>query len=157
SHGDAALHAKLVNATEKARSSSDYYAALFALMAFPQPEYAQEVLAMVDNGKLRQQDYPAIFATLLSNPSTREVTWTYMKSHWDTRAEKATSFGGRGAVSALGDACSPQMRDDIKQFFSNHRAPGAELALKQSLDRIDACLAFKQLQQKSMEHWLAGK
>jgi hypothetical protein len=47
------------------------------------------------------------------------------------------------------------MHDDIQQFFTDHRAPGAERALKQSLERITNCTEFKQLQGDNMEKWLS--
>jgi hypothetical protein len=70
-------------------------------------------------------------------------------------AQKVTSFGGAGAISALGSACSPEMRDDVKQFFASHHAPGAERAVKQSLERINSCIEFKRHQEQNMQAWLA--
>jgi hypothetical protein len=46
------------------------------------------------------------------------------------------------------------MRDEIKQFFTDHRAPGAERALQQSVERITNCMEFKQVQGANMEKWL---
>ncbi|HSM86295.1 MAG TPA: ERAP1-like C-terminal domain-containing protein, partial [Candidatus Limnocylindrales bacterium] len=83
--------------------------------------------------------------------------WAYLKAHWDGLAEKVTSFGGRGAVSALGNFCLDAERDDVRQFFAGHRAPGAERAVQQSLERISGCMEFKQLQQGNMEKWLAAE
>ena len=58
--------------------------------------------------------------------------------------------GNAFAVSALGGFCSIEKRDEIKQFFATHRAPGAERALQQSLERISTCVEFKQLQGENM-------
>jgi len=46
------------------------------------------------------------------------------------------------------------MRDDVKQFFAIHRAPGAERALQQSLERMQNCIDFKQAQGENLEKWL---
>jgi hypothetical protein len=54
---------------------------------------------------------------LVESPA-REITWDYLKAHWDSLAEKVATFGGRGAVSALAGFCSVEMRDDIQQFAS---------------------------------------
>jgi len=105
---------------------------------------------------VRQQNYPTLFQALLAGPG-RELTWNYMKEHWSDLAEKVTSFGGRGAVAALGNSCSESMRDDVKKFFTDHRAPGAERALQQSLERMNTCIEFKQLQQANMQQWLAAQ
>jgi aminopeptidase N len=137
-----------------ARKTEDYYHFLFALTSFRQAELAQKTLALIDQGKSRQQDYVRIFPALLAESPAREIAWDYLKAHWDDLAEKVTSFGGSGAVSALGGFCSIEKRDEIKQFFATHRAPGAERALQQSLERIATCVEFKQLQSGNMQKFL---
>jgi hypothetical protein len=141
-------------AVAKARSADEYYLALAALAGVRQPALLRRTLELVDQNKIRQQDYPNLFSALLSNPSSRDDAWSYLKMHWDALSEKVTSFGGRGAVQALGSFCSASLRDDVRKFFAEHRAPGAEGALKQSLERMDNCIEFSQLQQASVRQWL---
>jgi aminopeptidase N len=112
---------------------------------------------LLDQHKVRQQDYPRFFGALLSNPAARSSAWEYLKDHWTDLAQKVTSFGGNGAVSALGNACSAEMREDVKQFFATHPAPGAERAVRQSLERINSCVDFKLRQQSNMQQWLATR
>jgi aminopeptidase N len=153
-NGDTALYEQFTQAMGSARSTEDYYHFLFALTSFRQPELAKRTLALVDQGKVRQQDYVRIFPALLAESPAREIAWEYLKAHWDALAEKVTSFGGSGAVSALGGFCSMEKREEIKQFFAAHRAPGAERALQQSLERITTCVEFKQLQGGNMQKFL---
>jgi aminopeptidase N/puromycin-sensitive aminopeptidase len=153
--GDATLYNQLASFLASAKSTDHYINALFALATFSQGDLLQRTLDLIDQGKVRQQLYPALFSSLLSNPASRNATWDYMKGHWTDLAEKVSSFGGGGAVSALGNVCNAQMRDDVQQFFSTHPAIGAERTLRLSLERIDTCLKFKQLQQPSMTEWLA--
>ncbi len=153
-NGDAALYDQFAQAMANARKTEEYYHFLFALTSFRQSELAQKTLALIDQGKIRQQDYVRIFLALLAESPAREIAWDYLKAHWDELAEKVTSFGGRGAVSALGGFCSIEKRDEIKQFFATHRAPGAERALQQSLERIATCVEFKQLQSENMQKFL---
>jgi aminopeptidase N len=153
-NGDAALYGQFTQAMGGARSTDDYYHFLFALTSFRQPELAQRTLGLIDQGKIRQQDYVRLFPALLAESPGREIAWDYLKAHWDSLAEKVTSFGGSGAVSALGGFCSIEKGDEIKQFFATHRAPGAERALRQSLERISSCVEFKQLQSGNMQKFL---
>jgi aminopeptidase N/puromycin-sensitive aminopeptidase len=154
-NGDAALYNQLASSLASAKSTEHYNNALFALAAFSQPDLLHRTLDLIDQGKVRRQLYPALFSSLLGNPASRAFTWEYLKAHWTDLAEKVSSFGGGGAVSALGNVCDAQMRDDVQQFFSTHRPTGAERTLRQSLERINTCMKFKQLQQKSMTEWLA--
>jgi aminopeptidase N len=153
-NGDAALYERFTEGMANARKTEDYYNFLFALTSFRQPELVQRTLALVGQGKVRQQDYFLLFPALLAESPAREIAWDYLKAHWDSLADKVTSFGGSGAVSALAGFCSVEMRDDIKQFFTDHRAPGAERAVQQSLQRITSCVEFKKLQSENMQKFL---
>lgn len=152
--GDRALYDRFTEALNQSKSTDQYYHYLFALTEFQQSDLLSRTIALLDEAKVRQQDYPRFFSALLANPVSREGAWKYLKDHWDDLASKVTSFGGAGAISALGNACSVEMHDDIEHFFASHPAPGAERAVKQSLERIDDCIAFKQQQQASMTQWL---
>ena len=154
-NGDAALYDQFSEAMAHARSTDDYYHYFGALVSFRQPELVNRTLALVDQGKVRQQDYVRLFPALLAEEPSRGIAWQYLKAHWDSLAEKVTTFGGRGAVSSLGSFCSAPMHDDVKQFFATHRAPGAERALQQSLERMNNCIEFKQTQGQNFEKWLS--
>jgi len=153
-NGDDGFYARILEALNHARSSDAYYHCLYALTDFRQPDLLARTIALIDQGKVRQQDYPRFFSALLANPESRDRAWQYLKDHWDDLAQKVTSFGGAGAISALGNACSMQMRDDVERFFDRHPAPGAERAVRQSLERIGECVAFKKTQQAGMRQWL---
>ena len=150
-NGDAALYDRFSEAMGHARNSDEYYHAFFALTSFRQPELVKRTLTLVDQRKIRQQDYVRLFSALLIESPAREIAWDYLKAHWDSLADKVATFGGRGAVSALAAFCSVEMRDDIKLFFTDHRAPGAERAVQQSLQRINSCLEFKQIQGDNLQ------
>ncbi|HEY4678199.1 MAG TPA: M1 family metallopeptidase, partial [Candidatus Angelobacter sp.] len=65
-NGDAALYEQFTQAMSNPRSTEDYYHFLFALTSFRQPELAKRTLALIDQGKIRQQDYVRIFPALLA-------------------------------------------------------------------------------------------
>ncbi len=152
--GDTSLYEQISAALPKARSTGEYNTYLMALAQFPQANLAEQTITLIDTGKVRQQEYPVLFSVLLANTHTQDAAWTYLKEHWSDLAEKVTSFGGRGAVSALGNFCSEEKRADVAQFFQRHPAPGAQRTVNQSLERIDNCIEFKKLQQGNMNSWL---
>jgi len=153
--GDATLYEQFNAALPKAKSTEEYNTYLHSLAEFREAALVERTIGLIDEGKVRQQEYPRLFSALLANPEARDAAWAYLKAHWSELAEKVTSFGGMGAVSALGNFCSAQLRADVEHFFKQHRAPGAERALTQSLERMDNCIEFKRMQQKNMESWLA--
>jgi aminopeptidase N/puromycin-sensitive aminopeptidase len=153
-HGDANLYQQISDALPKARSTGEYNTYLIALAQFSQANLAEQTIALVDAGKVRQQEYPLLFGVLLGNTHTQDAAWAYLKEHWSDLAEKVTSFGGRGAVSDLGNFCSAEKRADVAQFFRQHAAPGAQRTVNQSLERIDNCIEFQKIQQQNMNSWL---
>jgi len=84
----------------------------------------------------------AFLSAMLSNPSSRDEAWVYMKTNWPTLQKTAVSFGGGGAVSALDSFCDADHRREIAQFFAQNPAPGAERTVKKTLENIDNCVAF---------------
>jgi hypothetical protein len=86
--------------------------------------------------------------TLLRHPATRRETWTYLKEHWDDLHDDLISFGGRGAIPALAAASDPVLRNDIAAFFARHPPHGAERALQQTLEQIDARIRFREREQR---------
>jgi aminopeptidase N len=154
-NGGAELYNQFAAAMPKSRSTDEYYHYLYSLPQFRQPELVTRTIALADKGDVRQQEFPRFFAALLSNPIARQSAWDYLKSHWDTLSEKVSSFGGNGALTALGTSCNAKFRDDVQQFFASHHAPGAERTVKQSLERTNSCIEFKQLQEPEMQKWLA--
>jgi puromycin-sensitive aminopeptidase len=152
--GDPALYDRFTKAFNESKSTDQYYHYLFALADFQQPELLNRTISLVNQGKVREQDYPRFFSALLANPASRDAAWKYLKEHWNDLAPKVTSFGGAGAISALGNACSAEMHDNVERFFADHPAPGAQRAVKQSLERINDCIAFKHQEESDMTQWL---
>lgn len=154
-HGDSALYDRIATRFPKASTTQEHYRLLYALPAFPQSALAPRTIDLTKGDAVRINDYPNFFAALLGNNATRDIAWPYLKEHWDDLRTKVTSFGGRGAISALGTACSSEFAADVRQFFATHPAPGAERALAQSLEQIDSCLTMRQRNEAALREWIA--
>ncbi len=154
-HGDPALYDRIAARFPKASSTQEHYRLLYAFPAFPQSQLATRTLALSSTDAVRINDYPNFFGSLLGNPATRDAAWSYVKEHWDDLRTKVTSFGGRGAISSLGGACSSKFRADVHAFFATHPAPGAERALAQSLEQIDSCLTLRERNETALRSWIA--
>jgi aminopeptidase N len=153
-NGDGKLYEAFSSAYAGAENADESELYLFSLADFRDPKLQLRTIGLIDSGQVREQEYPRLFSVLLGNPASRDATWTYLKAHWDKLAVQITSFGGAGAVAALGNFCSALERDDVTKFFETHRAPGAERALRQSVERMNNCIEFRDLQQAHMRAWL---
>jgi len=155
--GDAKLYDRIAARLPKAATTQEHYRLLYALAAFTRGDLAARTLALTKTGVVKINDYPVFFAALLQNPATRDLTWSFLKEHWADLRTQVVSFGGRGAIPALGAACSAPFRDDVRQFFATHPAPGAERALAQALEQIDACLTMREKNEEALRKWIAER
>jgi aminopeptidase N/puromycin-sensitive aminopeptidase len=175
--GDAGLDATLVNAAfeiaaanggpslyddwrvrlERAGTPEEHDRYLFSLASFTDRASVKRSLELWFSPQVRGQDLARFVATMIGNRASRDDAWEALKQNWPRLHDQVVSFGGGGAVPALGAYCDPTARDDIARFFANHEAPGAERAVKRALEQIDNCVELKALQGESLGRWLAGR
>ena len=155
SNGDAALYDRIVKKLESAASPQLYFQYLMALTAFREPALIERSLAMLVSPNMREQDVGSYLAGLLRNPEARDRAWKFLQEHWSELKGKIVSFGGSGAVGALGGYCSADKEKEVRDFFNSHPLPGAERSIKGSLEEIRNCTATKQAQSADLEKWLA--
>ncbi len=150
-NSDAALYEQFNAAMGRTRSTEEYYHYLFALTSFRQPELARRTLALVDEGKIRQQDYVRLFPALLAESPAREIAWDYLKAHWETLAEKVTTFGG-AALFLLWVASAPRRSGTRSRSFSPAIVrPGPNGPCNRAWSAPANCIEFKQLQGENMQ------
>ncbi|MBF5041092.1 M1 family metallopeptidase [Aggregicoccus sp. 17bor-14] len=153
-YGDAALFEAFQAQQQRAGSPEEAFRYLMALTRFRDPALVERAVALLRSPTLRSQDLPSYTGALLSNPASRDQAWAAMKADWARLSSQVTSFGGGGAVGALGAFCDAAAARDIEGFFASHPAPGAERTLKRSLESISQCAALKARQQAPLARWL---
>ena len=82
-NGNREFYGRLTAALMNAKTSDEYNHYLYGLAAFRSLELLDRTIALVGQGRVRQQDYPRFFGALLSNPASRESAWKYLKEHWE--------------------------------------------------------------------------
>lgn len=153
-NGDAALYDVFRARLSTAKTPEEYYRYLFSLTAFRDPALARRNLDLALSDQVREQDLGNLTAALLGNSASRKPTWELLKAHWPTLRSKVVSFGGRGAIPALSAFCDEAALQDIERFFTENRAPGAERALKRTLEEIRGCVEMKKAQGGRVGGWL---
>ena len=92
--------------------------------------------------------------SVLMNADSHDAAWSWVKQHWDEVEKKTTISSGITIVSGTQNFCSTEARDDVQRFFSEHKVPSAERALKLAVERIDSCINFREHQQTNLASWL---
>ena len=155
-NGNASLFDRIQRTYETSANPDFQEMALRLLAEFQNPELLQRSLDLAGSGKVRNQDAAIQFAVSLQLPATRDLTWEYIKSHWDKVQAQLTTDSGAYIVSAAASFCSTGARDDVRSFFATHKVPATERTLKQSIERIDGCIEFRALQGPNLKQWLAA-
>ncbi|HXO19554.1 MAG TPA: ERAP1-like C-terminal domain-containing protein, partial [Thermoanaerobaculia bacterium] len=153
-NGDAALYDRFLAAMSAAPTPEWTFRFLSALTAFRDEALIRRSLDLALSPRLRAQDLPAFTSQLLANPAGQRLAWEFLKAHWPELQTRVVSFGGGGAVGALGSICEAGMGGDVERFFAAHRAPGAERTVRHSLEDIRNCVELKSRQQKPLHDWL---
>jgi aminopeptidase N len=153
-YGNEALFEQYVNAMRKMRSPEEYYNVGGALADFRDPKIVERVLELSVSDEVRNQDAAHLIAAVLSNPDSQKQAWDWAKAHWPAVEKKITMSSGPEIVNATRRFCSAEMRDDVQSFFSAHKVPSADRALKQSQEDINSCIKRRPRLQAELAEWL---
>ena len=153
-NGDAALFDKLQQISQSSTNPEIQIGALRLLAMFENPELAERALEYAVSGKVRNQDAAIQLAIALDNDKTRDLTWKFIQNHWDQVQKEFTPEMGSILVGATSAFCSESARNEVSQFFSTHKVPDADQALKHAVERINDCVELRKLQQQQLKAWL---
>jgi aminopeptidase N len=152
-NGDAALYDKFMPHLSNATTREEYYLYLGTLTQFSDPKLLERTLqyAMTD---VRMQDRLGVIAGVLQNPAGQAEAWNFVRAHWSELDKVGSGYISGELVEATSAFCEPQLREEVKDFFSTHKVPVAERTLQQSLERINYCMDLKAQQGPQLAAWL---
>jgi aminopeptidase N/puromycin-sensitive aminopeptidase len=152
--GDAALFEEYVAAMRRMQEPEQFYNVSNALAQFRDPQLVERTLELAVSAETRSQDAAGLIGLVLSRPANQPVAWPWIKSHWPDVEKKITMSSGGAIVAATQRFCDAASRDDIQQFFTEHRVPSAERGLRQAVERVNSCIAFRARQEGNLSAWL---
>lgn len=153
-NGDAALFEQYVGAMGSVNSPEQFYAVAGALSRFRDPKLVERVLESSVSDTVRNQDAASLIASELRNRENQPVAWAWVKAHWPEVEKKITMSSGSTIVNATNRFCEADARDDVQQFFTAHHVASADRTLKQSVERMNTCIRFRESQQANLAAWL---
>ncbi|HEY3057293.1 MAG TPA: M1 family metallopeptidase [Thermoanaerobaculia bacterium] len=154
--GDAALYDEIRARAAKAKSPEEYRMYLFPLQYFTDPALVRRSLDWALSAEMRSQDRAGFIAGILSNDRARPVAWAYVKEHWSDIERLIPPFTIGRIMSSMSRACASADRDEIKAFFAAHPAAGSERSARQTLERINSCIAFHEQQAPNLATFLGA-
>jgi puromycin-sensitive aminopeptidase len=155
-NGDGELYEKFLTRMKTANSPEDYYRYFYALASFRDPVLVNRTLEYALSDQVRNQDAANLVGSVMGNPAGREPAWAFVKTHWPDLEKKLTTWSARGVVGSTSSFCDARARDDVQQFFTEHKVVTAERGLQQALESIDDCVSLKSEQETNLAAWLAS-
>ncbi|HEY6304930.1 MAG TPA: M1 family metallopeptidase [Candidatus Angelobacter sp.] len=153
-YGDAALFDEYLAALQHMQSPEQFYNVGYALVEFRDPQLVERTLQLAVSPYIRNQDAPHVIAGVLATPASQPVAWQWIKTHWPDVEKKITMSSGGDIIGAMRSSCDTATRDDVQQFFTQHKIPSAERTLRQTVERINACISYREQQQGNFAAWL---
>jgi len=152
--GNEELFQQYVSAMGRMRSPEQFYNVGGALAEFRDPKIVEKVLELGVSDEVRNQDSAHLIASVLANPDDQKPAWEWVKAHWPAVEKKITMSSGPDIVNATRKFCSTGLNDEVQTFFTEHKVPSAERALKQSHEDIEGCVKRRPRLQTELAQWL---
>jgi aminopeptidase N len=152
--GNEELFQQYVSAMGRMRTPEQFYNVGGALSEFRDPKVVEKVLEFAVSDEVRNQDASGLISRVLINSDNQKTGWEWVKAHWPAVEKKITMSSGSEIVNATRGFCSGEMNDDVQKFFTEHKVPSAERALKQSHEDIAGCVKRRPRLQTELAQWL---
>lgn len=105
---------------------------------------------------VRSQDSIVGINNVAANFKGRELAWSFVKNHW---SEILKRYGQGGHmlphfVKVGGVFKTKERAKEVRDFFKTHETPGAERAVEQTIERIEAKTDWLSRDREKIKNWL---
>ncbi|MEX2430683.1 MAG: ERAP1-like C-terminal domain-containing protein, partial [Dehalococcoidia bacterium] len=141
---------------KKARLHEEKMRILGALTRFQDQGLLRELLDRSLTDEVRSQDVPLVIVSTAGNSKGRDLTWEFMKEHWDEldRRYGKGGFAIMRLVSITGGFTTPDREREVDEFFKTHPAPSAARTIQQALERIRLNVKWLEKNRDAVGEWL---
>jgi hypothetical protein len=103
------------------------------------------VLALALTPTIRTGDLRYVQRYFSSEPAAKAALWSWFKSNFGAIEKRLSKYGMSSTPGIQKFGCSPEDKADLRGAFAMEagRLVGVPRALRENLDRIDRCIAFK--------------
>ena len=153
-YGDAALYNAILAHFAQVKTPAEFLLYGQTLCLFSDPALVTRTLTFAISPEMRTQDAPQVLGTVLANRPSRQVAWDFIRQHWPEVEAKLSNYSEGAIIGATGAFCDAAKRDEVRQFFTEHKVPATERALKQTLEQINVCIDVRTHQEPDLRAWL---
>jgi puromycin-sensitive aminopeptidase len=115
---------------------------LYALAGFRVPALLERTLERAVNGEIRTQDAPFVVRTMLMSVYARELTWRFVKTHWEQMDRLYPKHGLRRMCEGVIGLTTPELEQDVHAFFRERNVQFGGKTLEQYLEQLRVAVAL---------------
>jgi len=153
-NGDAAFYERVLAALKGAKSPEEYYGFFSTLSEFRDPKLLERTLEFAISPDVRSQDALRVVSDVLENPEGQQLAWDFIRRYWGKIEKAGGPFASAEVVNATSTFCDAGLRDQVTEFFNEHKVAAAERTYRQSIERINTCVDLKSQQEPQLASWL---
>jgi puromycin-sensitive aminopeptidase len=154
--GDATRYQEFVERFRSAATPQEEQRYLYALTGFRPRPLIEQTLAKTINGEIRTQDAPFVARSMLMNVDARELTWSFIKSQWDTMDRLYPKHGLRRMCEGVTGLVTPELERDVHAFFAGRQIDLGGRVLEQYLEQLRIAVALREREGAALAAHLAG-
>ena len=155
--GDAKLYDAILAHFAQVKTPAEFLLYGQALCLFSDPALVTRTLTFAVSPQMRSQDAPQVISAVMSTRPGRQIAWDFIRQHWREVEAKLSNYSETTLVGAAAVFCDAASRDQVKDFFVEHKVPATDRALKLTLEQINACIDVRAHQEANLRSWLANQ
>ena len=131
---------------------------LSALTQVERPELLDETLERSLSAEVRFHNTIGIITGVAGNRFGRERAWEFVKENWPEldRRYGEGKFALMRLVGMTARFTTQEKLDDVRRFFEANPAPGADRAIRQSLEVVQLNIAWLEQARQPLAQWFAN-
>jgi alanyl aminopeptidase len=141
-------------------SNDDYFhrAVLYAIAGSSDSKFLDSVFDMALTPKIHAGDIRYFYEYMAEEPAARTALWDWFRTHYAALLKRVSAEEIPRAPSLFNEACDPDTRKSLEDFFRPQVAtvPGLARSLDLAEERIDRCIAFRDAKAKDVRDALAA-
>ena len=154
-HGGMAAYEKLLELGKLTDLHEEKTRCLQALAAAQAPELTDRSLDYGFSSAVRSQDAPSFISALAGNRKASHRVWQYVQEHWPRVLDRYGGTTGLSRFVGIVDNFSDDaVANEAEKFFKEKGAPGAQQAVKQSLESLRSNALYLKREGGSIAAWL---
>lgn len=126
-----------------------------ALTYVKHPEQITEVLNFIFSDGVRPQDVASFVVSMVNRPHNILPTWKRFQLEWDWISTHLPPSLNGNILRSFGKVfTTPELRDELRNFFQTHPSEQSSAAISWSLDYANANVAYMAANSKTVRNWL---